>query len=90
MDWPAPVSRNQDELNSMNPAARDAALGDCVNDLITNYNALQAFCVGLQTKYAALLAHIDAGNVAGIGNGNTAAYGVASPTATQITDLSDR
>jgi hypothetical protein len=30
----------QDQLNRMSPAARDAMLGDVLNDLITKHNAL--------------------------------------------------
>jgi hypothetical protein len=52
----------QDELDRMAPAARDAALGDVLNDLITQHNAL--------------LAHLDAANVTGIGNTNTTNYSV--------------
>ena len=32
----------QNELNRMSPAARDAKLGDCINDLITGFNLLLA------------------------------------------------
>ena len=90
MNYAEPTSRNQSELNGMNPAARDAALGDVCNDLITNYNALQASFAALQAKYELLLAHLDTANVAGIGNANAATYGAPAITAVQITELEDR
>ena len=60
----------QKKLNNATPGAREALLGDVIYDLVNAHNDLRA-------KYLALLAHVDAGNVTGIGNGNTAAY---SPT----------
>ena len=60
----------QKKLNNATPGAREALLGDVIYDLINAHN-------DLKTKYLALLAHIDTGNVTGIGNGNTTAY---SPT----------
>jgi len=80
----------QEQLNRLAPAARDAHLGDVIEDLITNYNLLQASYVALGTKYAALLAHLDTANVAGIGNTNVATYGVAATTAAAIETLSAR
>jgi hypothetical protein len=83
-DYPqAPVvnGRNlQRELNRCMPAAEHVQLGDVLNDLISQVNALTA-------KFAAFLTHVDSGNVTGIGNGNAAAYG-ASPA--QLTTLSAR
>jgi hypothetical protein len=83
-DYPtAPVvnGRNlQRELNRCLPAAEHVQLGDVLNDLISQVNALTA-------KYAAFLAHVDTGNVTGIGSSNAASYGV-SPA--QLTTLSAR
>lgn len=72
-------NNNQDVLNRSMPAAHQARLGDCINDLITQHN-------DLVSKYNALLAHLDTANVAGIGNGNVAAYGET----TVITPLNQR
>lgn len=52
----------QDELNRCMPAAKHAQLGDVLNDLITQFNAL--------------LAHLDTANVAGISNTNVATFGI--------------
>jgi hypothetical protein len=57
----------QAQLDGCLPAAADAKLGTLLVALITNYNALVA-------SYNGLLAHIDAGNVAGIGNTNSATF----------------
>lgn len=70
---------NQYKLNHSMPAAYEACLGDCINDLITQLNALT-------TAYQALLAHLDAANVAGIGNANVATYSAS----TQVTILANR
>lgn len=84
------ASQNQRELNGMNPASRDARLGDVCNDLITNYNILQASFVALQAKYALLLAHLDTANVTGIGAANVATYGAPATAAKPITTLEAR
>jgi hypothetical protein len=67
-------------LNALAPEAGDVRLGTLIINLITQYNALQADMVALRTKYNALLAHIDTGNVAGIGNTNVANFGQAALT----------
>jgi hypothetical protein len=77
-------------LNRMSPAAHEAHLGDVIEDLITNYNALQASHADLLTKYAALLAHLDTANVAGIGNTNAATYGSTVTNGVAIKTLSAR
>lgn len=64
MSLEAGASLNQKKLNMLSPGARDAALGDCLNDLITQHNAF--------------LKHVDAANVAGIGNTNFATYGITT------------
>lgn len=51
-----------DHLNRCMPAAHDVQLGQVLADLIGQHNAL--------------LAHLDSANVAGVGNGNVAAYSV--------------
>ncbi len=56
----------QAQLNLFTPAAADSNLGDVIYDLINNHNAL--------------LAHLDTGNVTGIGNANTATYAVKLPS----------
>ena len=61
----------QHRLNHETPAAANAHLGDVIYDLINNYNALN-------TKYLALLAHMDAANVSGLGNAHVTTYGGTS------------
>lgn len=77
-------------LNGCMPIANEVQLGQVLEDLIVNYNALQASYAGLVTKYELLLAHLDTANVAGIGNANAATYGVPVTAAAQINELSDR
>lgn len=72
--------RRQDNLNRMAPAAAKAKLGDTLNDLIVSHNALLA-------QYNLLLAHIDAGAVAGLGTANAATYGAPS---TPVVNLESR
>ena len=50
---PKSADTKQDQLNRMNPAARDAQLGDVVADLIANYNKLLADVTALRTAYGA-------------------------------------
>lgn len=52
----------QDELNRCMPAAKHAQLGDVLNDLITQHNAL--------------LAKLDTANLAGMGTNNVATLSV--------------
>lgn len=77
-------------LNNLTPGAKSAKLGQVIEDLIVNYNALQASHADLLTKYAALLAHLDTANVAGIGNANVATYGSAVASGAAIKTLSAR
>ena len=65
---------HRSELNKVTRATERAALGNVIYDLIAGYNDLSA-------KHVALLAHLDTADVAGIGNGNTAAF---SPTARPV------
>ncbi len=58
------LAQNQDKLNTISPGAAEAQLGDRLAQLAANINAL--------------LAHLDAANVAGIGNTNGATFGVAA------------
>ncbi|SAK98716.1 hypothetical protein AWB80_07575 [Caballeronia pedi] len=80
----------KERLNRMSPAAHDARLGDVIEDLITNYNKMQASFADLKTKYANLLAHLDTANVAGIGNTNASTYGSAVVSGVSIKTLSQR
>jgi|GEM_PF-5152656 len=59
---------HQDRLNRAMPAANAAHLGDCLYDLINSFNALQ-------TKYNALLAHLDGGV---LGTANVSTYGTTN------------
>lgn len=56
---------HKDRLNRMNPAAAKAKAGDCLYDLINNFNAL--------------LAKLDAANLAGVGTNNVATLAVKLP-----------
>lgn len=85
-----PIGKHQKQLNRVSPGTKEAKLGDIVNDLITNYNLLQASYAALAAKYGALLAHLDTANVAGIGNANVATYGAAATTSAQIAALESR
>jgi hypothetical protein len=69
-------------LNKLSPAASEVQLGQLLEDLLVNYNALQAAHVAIVTKYEALLVHLDTANVA--------TFGVAATTAEQIETLSER
>jgi hypothetical protein len=77
-------------LDTLTPGAKSAKLGQVIEDLITNYNALQASYAALATKYGTLLAHLDTANVAGIGAANAATYGVTATSSAQIKVLSAR
>lgn len=65
----------QDELNRCMPIAERALLGTWLYELTQSFNALEA-------KYNALLAHLDTGNVTGIGNTNAATYGYTTTVPT--------
>ena len=71
----------QDELNRSMPASQDAKLGDQLAAMIAGYNQLRTDHNAMVTKYNALLAHIDVGNVAGIGNTNVTGFGAATTAA---------
>lgn len=69
-------------LDAMVP---DIHLGTLLFDLVAAHNKLESDHNALVTEHHslllehnALLAHLDTANVAGIGNGNAAAYGVAA------------
>lgn len=68
----------QDHLNRMNPAAHHAHLGDVTYDIISKFNDLVSKYNDLVSKFDAFLAHVDAGNVTGIGNTNVATYGASA------------
>lgn len=70
----------KNDLNHLSPAAYRAQLGQVIEDLINAHNDLRA-------QFVALLAHLDTANVAGIGNGNAAAYG---PTVSAVTSIENR
>ena len=78
------------DLNGAMPASAKAKLGQTIDDLVQNYNALKADHDALVVKYAALLAHLDTANVAGIGNANAATYGAAVDTSATIAVLGAR
>ena len=77
-------------LNNLTPGAKSAQLGQVIEDLIVNYNALQASHADLLTKYAALLAHMDTANVAALGTAHASTYGSAVANGAAIKTLSTR
>lgn len=76
---------NQKNLNTISPATARAKLGDVIYDLIGHLNATQADLAALSAKHTALLAHLDAANVTGIGTTNAASF--AAPAATGLAVL---
>ncbi len=69
-------------LNSLgSQTGDDLKLGNLLFDLIAAHNQLKADHNALQAQYAALLAHLDTADVAGIGNANVATFGAAASTA---------
>jgi hypothetical protein len=68
-------------LNSLAPEAGDLKLGNLLTAIITAHNQLQADHNTLRAQYQALLAHVDAGNVAGLGNAHVANYSAAASAA---------
>jgi hypothetical protein len=83
---PIPQSQLQHAFAFLNglstQAGVDLKLGNLLFDLIAAHNQLEADFNALQSKYEALLAHLDTADVAGIGNANAATYGAAGSTAT--------
>lgn len=75
----ATLGTRQKTLNTMTPAAQKAKLGDVIADLTAQLNALT-------TAHQALLAHLDAGAVAGLGTAHVANYSAN----TQVTSLEKR
>ncbi|HEX7906769.1 MAG TPA: hypothetical protein VF534_01570 [Paraburkholderia sp.] len=77
-------------LNNLTPGAKSAQLGQVIEDLLVNYNALQASHADLLTKYTALLAHMDTANVAGLGAAHSATYGSTVTNGVAIKTLTQR
>ena len=77
-------------LDHCMPAAREAKLGMTLDQMITDHNALRADYVALEAKFAALLAHLDTANVAGIGNANAATYTPAAAASGGVAVLGSR
>jgi hypothetical protein len=65
-------------LNDFSSAAGDVKLGTLLASIIAAHNQLTVDHNALQAKYAALLAHMDAGNVTGLGNAHVANYSAAA------------
>lgn len=68
-------------LNDSVPTMSDVKLGNLLFAMMAAHNQFKADFNALKAKYAALLAHLDTANVAGTGNGNAAAFGAATSTA---------
>jgi hypothetical protein len=89
MPSPKSAAVKQDQLNRAMPAARDAALGDVVADLIATANALRADLTEMRTRINAVLAKLDAD--AGVTDTNYAAtQAMPALTAAAVTTLADR
>ena len=69
------VTSHARNLDHMAPAANKAALGSTTQDLLVAV-------ADLQTQYAALLAKLDAANVAGANNAST--VGLVQPVVTPL------
>ena len=71
-------------LNALAPEAGDVRLGNLLIAMIAAHNRLQADHNTLRAQHQALIAHMDAGNVAGLGNAlanySAAASAAAAPT----------
>ena len=87
-----PISEQQaiHRLDHSMPAARETKLGMTLDQMIADHNALRADYVAFQAKFAALLAHLDTANVAGIGNANAATYAPAAATSGGVAVLGSR
>jgi hypothetical protein len=68
-------------LNALAPEAGDVRLGNFLIAIVTAHNQLQADHNALRAQYQALIAHMDAGNVAGLGNAHVANYSAAASVA---------
>jgi hypothetical protein len=68
-------------LNALAPEAGDLKLGNLLTAMISSHNQLISDHNALQTKYVALLAHMDSANVAALGTAHAATYGAAASTA---------
>jgi hypothetical protein len=68
-------------LNALAPEAGDVRLGNLLIAMIAAHNQLQADFNAFRGQHQALLAHMDAGNVAGLGNAHVANYSAAASVA---------
>jgi hypothetical protein len=72
-------------LNDITPTVSDVKLGNLLVAMIAAHNQLQADLNAFRGQHQALLAHMDAGNVAGLGNAHVANYSAAASAATAPT-----
>jgi hypothetical protein len=68
-------------LNALAPEAGDVRLGTLLVAMITAHNQLQADFNAFRGQHNSLLTHMDAGNVAGLGNAHVANYSAAASVA---------
>jgi hypothetical protein len=68
-------------LNDLAPEAGDLKLGNLLMAIIAAHNQLQADFIAFRGQHQALLAHMDAGNVTGLGNAHVANYSAAASAA---------
>lgn len=89
MPTPKSTAVKEDQLNRMAPAARDAALGDVIVDLMAQVNALVTDVNNLRTRHNAAMVKLDAD--AGVTDTNYNALQAAPAiTAQPVGDLSTR
>jgi hypothetical protein len=68
-------------LNSLAPEAGDLKLGNLLMAIIAAHNQLQTDHNTIRAQYQALIAHMDAANVAALGNQHVANYSAAASAA---------
>jgi hypothetical protein len=75
------LGKTMQALNALAPEAGDVRLGTLLVARINAHNRLQADHNTLRAQYLALLAHMDAGNVTGLGNAHVVNYSAAASAA---------
>jgi hypothetical protein len=68
-------------LNDWSAAAGDVKLGTLLVAIVAAHNQLQSDHNALRAQYQALLGHLDAGNVTGLGSAHVASFSAAASAA---------
>jgi hypothetical protein len=79
------LGKTMQALNALAPEAGDVRLGTLLVAMINAHNQLQTDHNTLRAQYQALIAHMDAGNVTGLGNQHVANYSAAASAASALT-----